>query len=57
MYHNSGDLVRSFRAIRASTERKVYPQSEREGYDYEQIRSITKVVLATILEVGGFAFV
>ncbi|KAL1937905.1 hypothetical protein VTO73DRAFT_12655 [Trametes versicolor] len=28
--------------------------SEREGYDFDQIRSIAKVELATILHVGGF---
>lgn len=29
--------------------------SRRDGYDYEQIKLISKVVLATVLEVGGFS--
>ncbi|KAI8968747.1 hypothetical protein BD414DRAFT_429001, partial [Trametes punicea] len=28
--------------------------SDREGYDFEQIKSIAKVELATILHVAGF---
>lgn len=32
-------------------------QSEREGYDFEQIYLTSRVVLATLLEVAGFAFV
>lgn len=28
--------------------------SDREGYDFEQIRSIAKVTFATVLEVAGY---
>lgn len=31
--------------------------SKREGYSWDQIHATSKVVLATLLEVAGFAFV
>lgn len=31
------------------------PQSSREGYSFEQIHAITRVVLATLLELAGFS--